>query len=84
MSKLDEILEGWRNHIIPKAKEKEMIKLISQERMSICNECPLISTKHSTLRKDVHCTDCGCPLFTKTKSLQSSCPQGKWLSITKE
>jgi len=82
MSKLDEIIEGWRNNLFPPLEKKEIIKTISEERMKICNECPFISTKHSSIRPDVHCTKCGCTLAAKTKSLNSACPEKKWEAVT--
>jgi len=76
-----EIFEGWRNHILPPSHMKERIQAISEERLSICRGCPFHSSNkkgYQTLRKDEHCTDCGCPLISKTKCLSCSCPQDKW------
>jgi len=72
------IYEGWKNHLLPSEKLKEKIEEVSNYRLSICRECPFHSSKHNTMRKDEHCTSCGCPLITKTKSLSSSCPKEKW------
>jgi hypothetical protein len=41
----------------------------------------LISTKHKTIRPDVHCTDCGCTLAAKTKCLSCQCPLEKWKAV---
>ncbi len=54
---------------------------LSDERMAICEGCDLISTKHKTIRPDVHCTDCGCMLAAKTKCLSCACPLNKWIAV---
>jgi hypothetical protein len=78
MSRLEEFIEGWTNKLIPPDELKDVINDVSEERMVICNDCPEISTKHKTLRPDVHCTVCSCTLSAKTRSLKSACPKGKW------
>lgn len=82
--KLSELIEGWKNNLIPKAEEKDFIEAVSAERMKICNDCSMISTKHKTIRPDVHCTHCSCTLAAKTKCLTCECPLKKWLAINKE
>lgn len=87
MSKFEEIIDGWRNHIFPSKKKAGMIKRVSNERLLICHSCPFHSKNtpiHLRLRPDAYCTDCGCTLIAKTKSLKSSCPQGKWTSLNTE
>jgi hypothetical protein len=84
MSRLSEIIEGWKNNLIPKEEEKEFIEAVHQERMNICNECPYISTKHRSIRPDVHCVQCGCTLAAKTRSFTSACPLNKWGAIEKD
>lgn len=79
MSKLGEITEGWKNNLTPESMLDPRILEVAKIRMAICQECEFISTKHKTIRPDVHCTDCGCPLYAKTKSMQSACPREKWL-----
>jgi hypothetical protein len=79
-----QVYEGWRNNLVPPAKLKKAIKEVAKDRISICKECPLISTKHKTFRMDVHCTDCGCTLSAKTKCLSCSCPLNKWLAVVEE
>lgn len=79
MSKLGEITEGWKNNLTPESMLDPHILEVAKTRMAICQECEFISTKHKTIRPDVHCTDCGCPLSAKTKSMQSACPREKWL-----
>ena len=73
-----QIIEGWRNNIIPPEELKDVISITSKERMEICNNCEHISTKHKGLRPDVHCVECGCTLSAKTKCLSCECPKEKW------
>ena len=84
ITRLSQIKEGWRNKLFPPEKIKDLIEEVSLERMKICEECPFISTKHKTIRFDVHCTDCGCTLSAKTKCLNCACPKGKWEAIKEE
>lgn len=82
-----EILEGWRNDLVPPKDMKEFIEKVSEERLEICSGCPLQSENarkagtYRGFRFDLHCTSCGCPLKKKTKSLSSECPMKKWLAI---
>lgn len=76
------ILEGTWNSIFI----KESIEKIAQERIKVCEECPLNSTaqkknnNYKTFRPDFHCRDCGCNLHAKTRSLSEKCPQGRWVA----
>lgn len=84
-----QIIEGWRNHIIPPKDLKGLIQDVYEERLKICEECPKFSENakkedYSTIRKDIHCTSCGCPLKAKLKSLSSKCPLDNWQPITSE
>lgn len=69
-----QILEGWRNHKIPPKELKEQIKKVSEERLAICNKCPLYSKNVYPGTRSMYCTECGCPLKPKTKCLSCSCP----------
>jgi len=88
MSKLNQIYEGWRNHIYPPEALKDIIKTTSETRLKVCKTCPEHSSNkegYETIRPDEHCTDCGCTLSAKTKCLSCKCPIGKWVPvITKE
>lgn len=66
MSKLQEILNGWKNVIW----EKPEIEKIAMDRAVICSSCD----------KNINntCDACGCPLIAKTRSEYSKCPKGKW------
>lgn len=70
---------------------KELIELTYQKRNEICSTCEFNSENRKkqdptfkTIRFDVHCTDCGCTLSAKLRSLSSDCPKEKWLSLDKE
>jgi hypothetical protein len=80
MSKLGEIAEGWKNNLTPESMLDPHIVEVAKKRMSICQNCEHISTKHKGLRPDVHCVDCGCTLSAKTKCLSCECPKEKWLA----
>ena len=60
---------------------KEQIKLVSEERMSVCNACSNHSKNKKTVRPDEHCLACGCTLSAKTACLSCSCPIGKWKEL---
>tara|TARA_R110002167_G_scaffold65739_1_gene185981 strand:- start:472 stop:756 length:285 start_codon:yes stop_codon:yes gene_type:complete len=79
-----QILEGWRNKLLPPEHLKEEIEKVSAERISICNNCEFHSKNYNSLRPDAFCVDCGCTLSTKTKCLSCSCPKEKWMKILTE
>jgi hypothetical protein len=88
--KFREVFEGWRNDLFPPSELKEQILKVSNERLLICQECEWNSNKarelhsYSSIRKDYHCTNCGCPLKKKTKCLHCSCPLDKWKAVLTE
>jgi len=83
---INQIIEGWRNEILPPKKRKEIINAIGRERMKICNVCEHNSKFHKTMRMDVHCIECGCTLRAKTKCLSCDCPlkEPKWKMLLTE
>lgn len=81
MGVIQQIIEGWSNHLLPRKELELVIEQTSKERMEICNNCEYVSTKHTSLRPDVHCTDCGCTLSAKTKCLSCNCPKNKWTAV---
>ena len=76
-----QIYEGWKNNLFPAKDMRDYINTVGEERMAICESCDLISTKHQSIRPDVHCTDCGCMLSSKTKCLSCACPLDKWKAV---
>lgn len=77
---LGQIIEGWKNHLLPQEKEKAFVKHVSNKRLAICNECEHHSKNHKSIRMDAHCTECGCTLSAKTKCLTCECPLKKWMA----
>jgi hypothetical protein len=78
---LGQIIEGWKNHLLPEEKEKAFIQHVSQERLAICNACEEHSSNkkdYKSMRPDAHCAECGCTLSAKTKCLTCECPLKKW------
>lgn len=77
---IPQIIEGLSNQIkmeigtIPKEDEDEIIR-----RRLICSQCPFLSVNaleaklYTTDRTDAHCTHCGCPIATRTASLEANC-----------
>ena len=55
--KINQIIEGWKNHLLPEEKQKAFIEDISLERLAICNECDKHSSKHKHIRIDAHCVE---------------------------
>lgn len=72
---INQIIEGWRNKLIPSEDLKDIIAAVRDARLEICNECPKHSKYHcNTFRPDDHCTQCGCTLSAKTSCLSCKCP----------
>lgn len=75
---LAQVIEGWKNHLLPEERIKVFIEHISNERLAICETCEEHSKNHKSIRPDAHCTNCGCTLSAKTKCLTCECPLKKW------
>ena len=76
-----QIVEGWRNKLIPPAHLKELIEATAKQRTDVCEQCEHHSSKHKSVRPDAHCTNCGCTLSAKTRCLSCACPLKKWTEI---
>lgn len=74
---LNQIKEGWMNHLFPPKEIKELIEQTSEERLTICKTCE--HYKENGVYK--HCGKCGCAFPAKTKCLSCNCPEGKWSAI---
>jgi hypothetical protein len=80
---LGQIIEGWKNHLLPEENEKTFLQQVSQERLAICGACDEHSSNkkdYKSLRPDAHCAECGCTLSAKTKCLTCECPLKKWVA----
>lgn len=78
-----QILEGIKNNII----KKEDIEIVASNRMNKCLQCPSIDlTGKECLAPGTQpcCSECGCSLKFKTRSLSSDCPLGKWKALMDE
>lgn len=85
MSKLTEIVEGWKNNLTPTQFLDQQVIDVSAARLGICAICEEHSmnrTDYKSMRLDAHCTNCGCTLSAKTKCLSCECPLHKWLAVT--
>jgi hypothetical protein len=82
LEQVKQIVEGWKNVLI----KDEDIEKMAEEREKICNICIYQSenakalSNYKTIRPDVHCTKCGCPLEGKVRSPKTECPEKKWLA----
>ena len=80
LGNLDKIAEGVKNKIF---KKKE-VEAIAKMRWAECKLCPLLDKKGTSCavpKTQPCCSDCGCSLGLKLRSLSSSCPKGRWGAI---
>jgi len=78
-----QILEGIKNKIF----KKEHVEAEAAKRWAKCRQCPSLDTKGSKcMVKGTApcCSECGCSLSLKTRSLSSDCPLGKWKALMDE
>jgi len=74
------IYEGVKNKIF----KKEDVEHIAAIRWGICTKCNLFDTKgtHCAVPgTQPCCSDCGCILTLKVRSLSAHCPKNKWASF---
>tara|TARA_R110002126_G_scaffold52788_1_gene143183 strand:+ start:527 stop:844 length:318 start_codon:yes stop_codon:yes gene_type:complete len=79
----DLILEGIKNNIF----KKEHVEAVATDRFQICINCSLFDAKGiDCLASGTQpcCSDCGCSLAFKVRSLSSECPKGYWFALTTE
>ena len=78
------IAEGIKNNIF-KTHHVENIAFFRNE---ICKSCAYLDTQGTDCAvpgTQPCCSECGCSLAFKTRSLSSSCPKGFWLAeVTEE
>ena len=82
--KLSAIISGWVNlaGASPKAEA------LALKRANICAQCPaaqfsgtvyhIVVDNRTTQVRGMKCKDCSCPLSAKVRSINDSCPRGKW------
>lgn len=76
----NKILEGVKNNVF----KKEHVEQVARHRNAICNECDFIDltgTNCAVPGTQPCCSECGCSLKLKTRSLSSSCPKGYWDAV---
>ena len=81
MGQTSKILEGWKSYLKGGASGEE------KKRAIICEGCPeaVLGTYEqfmpdNTLKevRGLKCNSCGCPLSTKLRVKNESCPLDKW------
>mgnify|MGYP006863135444 CR=1 FL=1 len=77
-TKIPEILEGWKNLVLPDSRTEKM----ALERLKICGDCDQ-NTTSPKLSMVSRCKACGCVLEAKARSIQSECPKNKWQHLEK-
>ena len=80
---IDKITEGIKNNIF----KKEHIEAVATDRFQYCIKCSLYDAEGKSCMApgtQPCCSDCGCSLAFKTRSLSSECPKGKWLALMTE
>ena len=80
LGNLDQIAEGIKNRIFKNADVEAVAKMRFQE----CKICPLIDREGKSCAVPGSapcCSDCGCSLGLKIRSMSSDCPKGRWDAI---
>lgn len=67
MSRIDEIMEGWKNYFFRKPE----IEKLARERLAVCVSCEYYNFLNI-------CTLCTCPGAGKARSPESRCLANKW------
>lgn len=78
-----QILEGIKNTVL----KNEYVEEVFSERMEICKSCPLLDIhgdKCMVPGTQPCCSECGCSLDFKLRSLSAFCPKGYWLNKIEE
>jgi hypothetical protein len=79
----DQIVEGIKNNIF----KQEHIEAVATDRFQVCIKCSLFDASgDNCLAPGTQpcCSDCGCSLAFKVRSLSTSCPKGFWDSLMTE
>lgn len=80
---IDKISEGIKNNIF----KKEHIEAVATIRFQKCIRCSLFDAKGTNCLvsgTQPCCSDCGCSLAFKVRSLSTECPKGYWDAMTTE
>lgn len=80
---LDQIAEGLSNNVF----KKEHVEAVATDRFQVCVSCSLFDAfGKDCLAPGTQpcCSDCGCSLAFKVRSLSSECPKGFWKAYVDE
>lgn len=82
MSKLKNIIDGWKNYVF----EDKDAKKLAESRAIKCAQCSM--SVHGMVAeflddevkqiKGMKCDVCDCPLSTKLRAREEVCPLGEW------
>ena len=80
LGNLDKIAEGIKNKIF----KNDDVEAIAKMRWQECKICPLLDREGSSCAVKTTkpcCSDCGCSISLKIRSMSSDCPKGRWKAI---
>jgi hypothetical protein len=80
---IDKIAEGIKNNLF----KKEHVEAVATDRYQTCINCSLFDAKGTSCtvpKTQPCCSDCGCSLAFKVRSLSSECPKGYWDAVASE
>ena len=80
LGNLSQIAEGIKNKIF----KKEDVEAVAKLRWMECKVCPLLDREGDSCavpRSKPCCSDCGCSIALKIRSMSSDCPKGRWDAI---
>ena len=83
LGNLDQIAEGIKNRIF----KKDDVEAVAKLRWMECSICPLldkVGKSCAVTGTQPCCSDCGCSLAFKVRSLSSECPKGFWKAYVDE
>jgi hypothetical protein len=69
---ISQIIEGWKNHLLPNKEMLETIEQVSKERLLLCRHCKF-NTTPGNITNLSRCGACGCLLKPKSKCLSCNC-----------
>ena len=80
---LDKIAEGIKNNVF----KKQHVEAIVTDRYQICSKCSMFDDKGADCTvpgTQPCCSDCGCSLTIKLRSISSEYPKGYWPALAPE
>tara|TARA_R110000744_G_scaffold312491_2_gene419866 strand:+ start:2039 stop:2458 length:420 start_codon:yes stop_codon:yes gene_type:complete len=80
LGNINQIAEGIKNRIF----KNEDIEAVAKMRWQECKMCPLLDKVGKSCAVNGTqpcCSDCGCSISLKIRSMSSDCPKGRWEAI---